>query len=436
MHTYHIWTVGCQMNKADSERLGRELAAIGYHETDQMGKADVIVINSCSVRQSAENKVASRLGTLRSLKRDKPGVLVTLMGCMVGQDTSELQHRFPQVDLFLPPQAFDELIERLSAHRQPPTEEASPADGSTVSRFVNIMHGCDNFCTYCIVPYRRGRERSRPIDEIICEVEGLMASGAKEIVFLGQNVDSYGKTLPEHPDLADLLRETNAVRGLLRIRFLTSHPRDMSDRLVRAVAELDKVCEYINLPVQAGDDGVLKAMRRGYTVDDYRALVGRIRAAMPEVGLTTDVIVGFPGERPEQFEGTRALLEELRFDAVHVAAYSPRPGTIAARMADDVPLEEKDRRLQVVERLQGAIALEQNQELVGRRVEILVEGQAGGKWQGRTRGNKLAFFRSEIDYLGQLVSLRITSASAWSLQGTTDESSGSQEDSISARNVS
>ena len=436
MRTYHIWTVGCQMNKADSERLGRELAVLGYHETDQIGKANVIVINSCSVRQSAENRVASRLGTLRSLKRDKPKTLVALMGCMVGQDKSELRRRFPHVDLFLPPQAFGELIDRLSEYREDPVAEASLADGSTVSRFINIMHGCDNFCTYCIVPYRRGRERSRPVDEILCEVEGLVTRGAKEIVFLGQNVDSYGKTLLGQPDLADLLRETNTVRGLLRIRFLTSHPRDMSPRLIQAVAGLDKVCEYINLPVQAGDDDMLRAMRRGYTVDDYRALARRIRAAMPEVGLTTDVIVGFPGERPEQFENTRALLEELRFDAVHVAAYSPRPGTIAARMVDDVPQAEKDRRLQVVERLQESIAVQQNQELVGRRMEILIEGQTGGKWQGRTRGNKLVFFRSEAACLGKLVCVRITSASAWSLQGTVEQASGSKLASVSERNVS
>lgn len=424
------------MNKADSERLGRELAGLGYHETDQMGKADVIVINSCSVRQNAENRVASRLGILRALKRDKPDCLIALMGCMVGQDQGELRRRFPHVDLFLPPQAFDALLDRLSEQQDAPAVDTSRADGSAVSRFVNIMHGCDNFCTYCIVPYRRGRERSRSIDEILCEVEGLVARGAKEIVFLGQNVDSYGKTLPGKPDLADLLRETNAVPGLLRIRFLTSHPRDMSTRLIQAVADLDKVCEYINLPVQAGDDEVLKAMRRGYYVDEYRALVRRIRAAMPEVGLTTDVIVGFPGERPEQFESTRALLEELRFDAVHVAVYSPRPGTIAARMVDDVPPEEKDRRLQVVERLQQTISMERHQELVGRTMEILVERQTGGKWEGRTRGNKLAFFRFDGDCLGQLVSVRITSASAWSLQGATDETNVFQPTSVPVRNVS
>jgi len=336
----------------------------------------------------------------------------------VAARTEPLKKRFPHVDLFLRPQQFDELL-KLAQERSASQEKtlALPRE-SSVTAFVPIIQGCDNFCSYCSVPYRRGREKSRPVDEVLCEARGLVARGVREITLLGQNVDSYGHDLPGRPDLADLLTELHSLEGLWRIRFLTSHPKDMSDKLINTVARLSKVCEYINLPVQAGDDDILRAMRRGYTVRHYRELVGRIRAQIPGVSLSTDVIVGFPGETPEQFLHTRALLEELRFDAVHVAAYSPRPGTIASRtMKDDVPPGEKKARLQAIEALQESIATAINSTLLSQKVEVLVEGQNKGKWYGRTRTNKLVFFRDSALHLGQLVEVMVEKTSPWSLQG-------------------
>jgi tRNA-2-methylthio-N6-dimethylallyladenosine synthase len=268
------------------------------------------------------------------------------------------------------------------------------------------------------VPYRRGREKSRPIAEIVAEVRELVNRGAREVTLLGQNVDSYGHDLPEKPDLADLLYELNPIEGLYRIRFLTNHPKDMSPRLIEAIARLDKVCQNLNLPVQAGSNAILKAMRRGYTAERYRRLIAGIRNKIPEIALSTDVIVGFPGETEDQFRQTADLLAELRFDAVHVAAYSPRPGTFAAEnLEDDVPPEEKKRRLDHIERLQEAIAAEINSRLQDKVVEVLVEVEVRGKWQSRARSGKLVFFSDNSDRTGQLVRIRIEKTSPWSLQG-------------------
>jgi tRNA-2-methylthio-N6-dimethylallyladenosine synthase len=286
--------------------------------------------------------------------------------------------------------------------------------------YVPIIHGCNNFCAYCVVPYRRGREKSRPVSEIICEVKELARRGTKEVTLLGQNVDSYGHDLPEKPDLADLLTELNNVDGLYRVRFLTNHPKDMSRRLIETVARLEKVCKNITLPAQAGSDEILKTMRRGYTIEDYKKLVGDIREIIPDVGLVSDIIVGFPSETESQFQQTVNLLTGLRFDAVHLAAYSPRPGTIAAReMADDVPEDEKKRRLKMLESLQENILTEINADLKGKIVEILVEGKQKGKWFGRTGTDKLVFFTDNVNYTGKLVNLKIDQTSPWSLQGTT-----------------
>jgi len=286
---------------------------------------------------------------------------------------------------------------------------------------VPIIQGCNNFCSYCIVPYRRGREKSRPIAEIFDEVRELVRCGVKEVTLLGQNVDSYGHDLPDKPDLSDLLKELNAVDGLLRIRFLTNHPKDMSSRLITAIANLDKVCEQINVPAQAGNDDILQAMRRGYTIDYYRQLITEIRSSILGVTLSTDVIVGFPSENQEQFQQTVDLLSELKFDTVHVAAYSPRPGTLASRQFEDnVPPAKKKKRLQEVEQLQEKIAAEINARLLGKTVEVLVEGQKGGKWWGRTRSDKLVFFNDQRNVLGQLVNIRVEKTSPWSLQGNVE----------------
>ncbi len=410
MSQYYIWTIGCQMNKAESERLSGYLEQLGYQATDTAKEADIVLLNSCVVRQSAENRVVNKLKSLRSLKRAQPDTTLAVTGCLVNSEVEQLKKDFPYVDYFFKPGDYPPWLGKPKAAVVP--QHPSP------STFVPIIQGCDNFCAYCIVPYRRGRERSRPMSEIVCEVSNLVKRGVKEVILLGQNVDSYGHDLPDKPDLADLLTELNAVEGLARIRFLTNHPKDMSAKLIEAIASLDKVCEQISLPVQSGSDDILRAMRRGYTAAQYRQLVATIRSKIPEVALSTDVIVGFPAETEGQFQQTVNLLSELRFDTVHVAAYSPRPGTIAAReFEDNIPFAEKKARLNIIEQLQEKTATEINAQLAGRTVEILVEGKVKGKWQGRTRTGKLVFFNDGGDCLGQLLNIKIEKTSPWSLQG-------------------
>ena len=411
MPQYYIWTIGCQMNKAESERLGSYLEQLGYQATATAEEADFIVLNSCVVRQSAENRVINKLNALKPVKGSRPGITLAVTGCLVNSRVGQLKQRFPHVDYFFKPGDYPQCLEKqnklpvLPRHPSPTT-------------FVPITQGCDNFCSYCIVPYRRGRERSRPIAEIADEVRELAHRGVKEVTLLGQNVDSYGHDLPDQPDLADLLYELNTIDGIARLRFLTNHPKDMSPRLIEAIAELDKVCKQISLPVQSGDNDILRVMGRGYTVEDYRQLVTEIRSKIPQVALSTDVIVGFPLETEPQFQQTVDLLSELRFDTVHVAAYSPRPGTIAARkFEDNIPSAEKKERLIKIEQLQERIATEINARLLGRTVEVLIEGRNKGKWQGRTRTGKLVFFSDNNDCRGQLVKIRIEKTSPWSLQG-------------------
>lgn len=390
---------------------------LGGKAVSRPEEADLIVLNSCVVRRSAEERVYGRLSSLKPLKRQRPEILIALIGCAVGPDSSPLQERFPFVDLFLRPGDIEPLLEMLKPSLTIPHSPFSIPHPPCA--YVPVIYGCDNFCTYCIVPYRRGRERSRPASEIVAEVQDLVRRGAREVTLLGQNVDSYGHDLPGRPDLADLLEAVHDVEGLWRIRFLTSHPKDMSDKLIETVSRLPKVCEHIELPVQSGDDEILKRMGRGYTVERYLDLVERIRRAIPGLSLVTDVIVGFPGETEEQFMNTYNLLEELRFDMVHVAAYSPRLETAAAHLPDDVPPEEKESRRRAIEELQEKIAGEINRKLVGETVEILVEERHKGKWKGRTRTNKLVFFQAsgQESYQGRLVKVCITWAGPWSMQG-------------------
>ena len=409
------------MNKADSDRLGSALEQLGLQEVERAGDADVVVLNSCVVRQNAEDKVANNLFQMRPVKKQRPEQVLALMGCMVGARTEDLQKRFPHVDLFMRPQQYEPLLElvgeRLSVDWEGCVGSLAPLHPEVTS-YVPIIHGCDLMCTFCIIPYRRGRQVSRPVDEVVREVALLSERGVKEVTVLGQTVDAYGHDLEERPDLADLLTRLNDVPGLERIRFLTSHPSYMSRRIIEAVADLPKVCEHINLPVQAGDDEVLQRMRRPYTSDEYRELVGTIRDTVPGVSMSTDLIVGFPGETEEQYQQSMSLLEELRFDKVHCAAYSTRPGTIADRsMPDDVPSEEKTRRMKAVDELQEGIAREINGQYLGATVEVLVDGRKRGKWQGRTRTDKLVFFPDDTDRLGQLVNVQIEKAGPWSLQG-------------------
>ena len=399
------------MNKAESERLASLFEETGYQAVSAIAQADIIVVNTCVVRQSAEDRVVNKLHNLKPLKKSHPDMLIAVTGCWVDSNVDRLKAAFPFVDYFFKAGDCPPWADREQWTQALPQQPQ-------VAAYVPIIHGCNNFCAYCVVPYRRGREKSRPLSEIVCEVKELARRGTKEVTLLGQNVDSYGHDLPEKPELADLLIELNDIDGLYRIRFLTNHPKDMSQRLIQTAARLEKVCKNITLPAQAGSNEILKAMRRSYTIEDYKRLVNDIRSEIPDIGLVSDIIVGFPSETEEQFQQTVDLLTDLRFDTVHLAAYSPRPGTIAAReLADDVPLSEKKRRLAVLEKLQENIVTEINAELKGKTVEILVEGKQKGKWYGRTGTDKLVFFSDDANHIGKLVNLRIELSSPWSLQG-------------------
>jgi tRNA-2-methylthio-N6-dimethylallyladenosine synthase len=411
MPHYYIWTIGCQMNQAESERLESLFQHLGYRPTTAAEEADLIVLNSCVVRQHAEDRIVNKIVSLKKLKNMSNPPLLAVTGCIVEPSTARLKQRFPHVDYFFKP---GECPPWLAADEATPMLPQQPAPSS----YVPIIQGCNNFCSYCIVPYRRGREYSRPVDVIVAEVKELARRGVKEVVLLGQNVDSYGHDLPDRPDLADLLRRLNTIDGIARLRFLTNHPKDMSQRLIEAISGLDKVCRQINLPIQAGDDTILKAMGRGYTATQYRDLVARIRQQVPDIALSTDVIVGFPAESQAQFQVTFDLLRDLRFDAVHVAAYSPREGTAAASILDDnVPPEAKKERLAAIEKLQETIASDINQRLLGHSVEVLADGRQKGRWHGRSRSGKLVFFSSQRELLGEIVNIKIEKTSPWALQG-------------------
>jgi tRNA-2-methylthio-N6-dimethylallyladenosine synthase len=424
------------MNVADSQRLGSELEKLGYEHTDQVREADVIVLNTCVVRQSAEDKATGFLWSLKPVKERRPDAVIGLMGCMVGvKGNGKLQEAFPHVDVFLPPSEPRPLVEYLldrealrldqvdvrARYLAQDGELVLPLHerGDLVGAHVPVVYGCNHVCSFCIIPYRRGKERSRPVGEITAEVRSLAAQGVKEVTLLGQIVDRYGYDVPDGPRLPDLLRVVHGVEGIERIRFLTSHPNYFDDRLIDTIAELPKVCEHIEVPVQAGHDEVLARMRRGYSSDDYRRLVYHIRERMPGASIATDVIVGFPGETEGQFQATVDLLEELKMDVCHVAMYSPRPGTASDRLPDDVPPGEKLRRLQAVNELQERIVDDINRRLLGQRVEVLVEEEHKGKWKGRTRTNKLVFFpvQETEDRRGKRVEVEITWTGPWSMQG-------------------
>jgi tRNA-2-methylthio-N6-dimethylallyladenosine synthase len=412
------------MNKADSEKLAAGFTRLGLKATDRIERADIVVLNTCSVRQHAEDRAYSKLGRVRQLKEQRPGLKVALMGCMVGLKTDDLERRFPQVDVFARPQQFEPIIELVEGPSEDlggefwPTTYAIP-DGPCA--FVPVVHGCNKFCTYCIVPYRRGREKSRPVEEIIREVAYLTAQGVREATLLGQTVEAYGHDLGDQPDLGDLMRELSTLERLQRIRFLTSYPKDMTHRILEAVAALPKVMECFSLPIQAGSDRVLESMRRGYTRGEYVAKIHELRELMPNAGITTDIIVGYPGETEADFEATCAVLEDLRFDKVHVAAYSPRPGTIAWRkMADDVPAEVKAERLHRVEAIEARISQEINDTYVGTTQQVLVEGIRGEQPFGRTRTGKLVHIDAPAR-VGSMVDVRIAHAGPFSLRGELED---------------
>ncbi len=530
---YHIWTVGCQMNQADSQRVAGILDGLGWEETDAMDAANLVVLNTCSVREQPERRAHGQLSLLGHAKRRREDLLVAMMGCMIGnsRQLDELKRKYPVVDLFFKVEQADILprfleerwtpiagegcvdfadlgaprtigiSERLPVLPMPlppispafapediPTTrfDADPASASPLSAgrgaggeeprtsgpmavnfrpgarelhyptarrpgvtvrqptaWLPVILGCNKVCSYCIVPSRRGRERSRPVDELLTEARTLVAAGAKELTLLGQTVEAYGLDLPDpgdqdnqngqpgrKADLADLMALLSAIDGLARIRFMTSYPRHMTDKMIRQMAALPKVCEHVNIPVQHGDDGMLQRMRRGYTLAEYRALIERLRAWWPGVSLSTDVIVGFCGETEEEFQHTLDLLEEIRFDVVHVAAYSPRPGTLAYKWQDDVPLDVKKERLHRVEQAQERIARAINETYLGRDEEVLIEARqvtnGEHQWRGRNRTNKLVFCPAERPTSsddgarvgpGDLALVRIEKTTPWSLQG-------------------
>jgi len=433
---YHIWTSGCQMNVADSQRVASALEKLGYRSTKDINSADIIVLNTCVVRQSAEDKAYGRLNSLRPLKKKRPEIIINLMGCLVGvKGNPKLRETFPFVDVFSPPSdptplldhlaqteaKFEEMNETIRRNALMDEDLLLPRNlrGQLISAFVPIVLGCSHACTFCVIPYRRGVEESRPIPSILNEIKTLTKQGVREVTLLGQIVDRYGADLPGSPNLVELLRLIHDIEGLERIRFLTSHPNWMTEELLDCVAALPKVCEHIEVPVQAGDDEILRRMKRGYTSDDYRRLVEKIRHRIPDVMIANDVIVGFPGETEKQFQRTVDLLAELKLDVVHLARYSSRPGTVATRQMDDnIPEEEKMRRFRTLEQLQATIAAEINAQHLGAAVEILVEGKQRGRWKGRTRTNKLVFFDSDEDMHGKFANVQIEWTGPWSMRGS------------------
>lgn len=431
---YYIWTEGCQMNVADSQRVASALEHLGYHASPRAEEADVVVMNTCVVRQSAEDKAYGRLTSLNKIKKHRPELVINLMGCLVGvKGNIKVAERFPYVDVFSPPSDPTPLIEYLLKRDGRELEAAEVAQrfawqdedlvlpveqrGNLVSAFIPIVYGCSHACTYCIIPYRRGVELSRPPEEILAEARALAAQGVKEITLLGQIVDRYGKDRPDYPNLSGLLRRLSNVDGIERLRFLTSHPNWMTNELLDTVAELPKVMPHIEVPIQAGDDIVLENMRRGYTQQQYRELIERIRARIPGVSIATDIIVGFPGETDEQYQRTYDLLADLKLDVAHLARYSPRAGTVSARrMPDDVPDEEKWRRFRLLEELQEQVVDEIHARYLDQTVEVLFEEKARGRWKGRTPTNKLVFVETEADLRGQVVPVHITRTGPWSMQ--------------------
>ena len=428
MTSFHVWTVGCQMNVADSERVSAGISAMGLQREDEIADADVVVLNTCVVRQSAEDTATGLLGKLKTVKRRNPSRLLAVMGCMVGPDKTDLKRRFPQVDVWARPQEFEPIVQAVSlryGYDYPDSDGCLTSvvpDTPKVATYVPITHGCDKFCSFCIIPYRRGRETSRPRSELLDEIARLVQRGVKEVTLLGQNVDSYGHDLPQRLDLADLLSSVNDIAGIERVRFLTSHPNDMSQRIINAIRDLPKVCEVVNLPFQAGDDTVLANMRRGYTRAQFLEKVDEVRETLGyEATLTTDVIVGFPGETETQFLQTMDILKRVRFDKVHSAIYSERPGTLASRtMPDDVDVAEKRRRHRFLDEFQQHIQREINEALVGSTADVLIEGNQRGRVYGRSRLDKLVYMEADAGSdqpVGETIEVEIVDSTPFSLVG-------------------
>ncbi len=432
-----ILTYGCQMNVADSERMAGQLQTIGYEYVDDFDAADLILINTCCVRESAEDRVYGKIGELKHLKRQNPKLIIGITGCMAQKEGESLIRRAPHIDFVLGTGRTSELIRVVQSLEEVPshivdTSDVNGSEGESFSQypafspaqnvfaeFVPIMYGCNNFCTYCIVPYVRGRERSRLPEDIINEIKAAVKSGIVEVTLLGQNVNSYGK---DHKlaNFAELLTEVDKIEGLRRLRFMTSHPKDLSDELIAAIRTGKHICEHIHLPVQYGSDPILKKMNRVYTVDQYRRLVQRIRQNIPNVSLTTDLIVGFPGETDDTFNETLDFIREIKFDAAYTFIYSKRSGTPAAEFDNQVDDAIKHERLKKLMDVQNEISLAINEQLDSQVFEVLVEGASKTDetiYTGRTRTNKLVLFKHSEEQPGDFINVKVTQPQTWLLKG-------------------
>ncbi|PKM83584.1 MAG: tRNA (N6-isopentenyl adenosine(37)-C2)-methylthiotransferase MiaB [Firmicutes bacterium HGW-Firmicutes-13] len=423
------------MNVHDSEILSGFLEDMGYEEADNLEKTDMVILNTCAVREKAEEKVLGKIGSLKELKKENPHLIIGVCGCMVQQEKTarKIKSRYPHVDLFFGTHnlyKFPELLKEAEQSRKTVLDIWSGRDGVVedlpkhrkdgIKAWVTITYGCNNFCAYCIVPYVRGRERSREMSNIEAEVEGLAVEGYKEVTLLGQNVNSYGKDLFPKVTFAQLLERLDRIEGLERIRYMTSHPRDFTRELVEVILHSKKICEHFHLPIQAGSSKILEKMNRGYTREHYLELVNYIRKLIPRSSITTDFIVGFPGETEEDFNDTLDIVERVRFDSAFTFIYSPRKGTTAADMPGQIPQEVRKERLRRLMEVQNRISREINDELKGETVEVLVEGiskQEPLMLTGRTRTNKIVNFKGKKELLGELVRVRITESRTWSFLG-------------------
>ncbi|MDO9230732.1 MAG: tRNA (N6-isopentenyl adenosine(37)-C2)-methylthiotransferase MiaB [Syntrophales bacterium] len=437
----YIQTFGCQMNVQDAQKMAVLLEESGYGTTDDPEQADLILVNTCSIREKAAQKIYSQLGRFRELKERNPRLLIGVGGCLAQQWGDRFFRRVPYLDLVVGTHQIHRLPEMVGELERAGGRivetgfcdrvgsldiPAQPAAGA-VSTFVTIMQGCNNFCAYCVVPHLRGREQSRPLPEILREIETLTAQGIREVTLLGQNVNSYGQTLPGETDFTQLISAIGKVPGIGRIRFTTSHPKDLSPRLIACFGEIASLCEHIHLPVQSGSDRVLRRMNRGYTAEAYREKVAELRRVCPEISITSDVIVGFPGEEEEDFQQTLELMREIRFDNLFSFHYSEREGTAAVGMDRPVCEGVKRERLRALQALQAAHTLEKNRACVGRWESVLVEGQNRNgceEMTGRTRGNRIVHFPGRTGLIGKTVSVRIGEAFAHSLRGEVEERGG------------
>lgn len=432
---YTIITYGCQMNEHDSEKISWILENMGYTWTDNKEESDFIIYNTCLVRENAELRVYGQLGSLKGLKREKPELIIGVCGCMMQREDVRkvILSKHKHVDIIFGTNNIHKLPQLINRYEQTGNtvvdiveDSREIVEGIEANRiypykaFVNIMYGCNNFCTYCIVPYTRGREKSREPENIIKEVENLARSGYKEVTLLGQNVNSYGKTLDKNYSFAKLLEQINKIEGIERIRFMTSHPKDLSEELIEAMTKLDKVCEHLHLPVQSGSNAVLKAMNRNYTKENYLLLIDKIKKAIPNIAISTDIIVGFPGETEEDFNETLDLVEKVRYDSAFTFLYSVREGTIAANMENQIPDDIKHERFQRLLDTLYPIFYENNLEYMDKTVEVLVEDISKNDpsvLTGRTRTGKLIHFKGEKDLIGQLVNVKIIKAKSFTLEG-------------------